>query len=70
MAGLPADGPQGLDVRPGAGGVAGLGQLLQQHVDQLDVEGLVTGHDQVTQAQDGALPHGKSGEAVQCSTVL
>ena len=65
---LPTDGPQGLDVRPRAGGVAGLGQLLQQHVDELDVEGLVTGHDEVAQAQDGALSHGQPGGAGRVDT--
>ena len=40
MAGLATDGANSLYVGPGAGGGGGLGQLLQQQVDQLDVQGL------------------------------
>ena len=58
---LSADGTQALDVGPGGGGTAGLAQLHHQHVDQLDVEGLVTAHDQVAQADDGMLPDCQPG---------
>ena len=51
---LSADGTQPLDVGPGGGGAAGLAQLLHQHVDQLDVEGLVTAHDQMPQPTWGS----------------
>ena len=53
---LSADGTQPLDVGPGGGGAAGLAQLLHQHVDQLDVEGLVIDLELVPQADNGTLP--------------
>ena len=59
MTRLPAHRPQSLDVSPRTGGAPRLGQLLQQHVDQLDVEGLVAGHDKVAKAENGTLSHGK-----------
>ena len=38
----PADGPDGLDVGSGEGNAASLRQLLQQHVDQLNNNNLIT----------------------------
>ena len=58
---LSADGTQALDVGPGGGGTAGLAPLHHQHVNQLDVESLVTAHDQVPQADDGTLPDSQPG---------
>ena len=51
MPSLSADSTQPLDVGPGRGGAAGLAKLLHQHVDQLDVEGLVTDLDLMPQAK-------------------
>ena len=59
MSRLSAHSSQSLDVCPCTGSAARLGQLIQQHVDQLDVEGLVAGHDQVAEAENGAFSHCK-----------
>ena len=58
---LSAYGTQPLEVGPGHGGTTGLDLILHQHVDQLVVEGLVTAHDQVAQADDGMLPDCQPG---------
>ena len=62
---LSADGTQPLDVGPGGGGAAGLAELLHQHIDHLDVESLVTAHNQVPQADDDTLPDTQPGAAVE-----
>ena len=55
MSSLPANGPDGLDVRPGIHCVVRLRvQLKEQTVDQLHVQGMVAGHYKVAKGDDGA----------------